>query len=160
LPYLQAGPATGAPETRWFFVKLARVLLTAEDTDGTLGIVELTGTQGEMPPLHAHHREDETFVVLEGELTLFTPAGSRTVAAGEAALAPIGIPHAYRVESEEARWLAVSRPAGFATFVLAASEPAGYDGVPSADRSVDMEALLAVAAEHGIEILAPPGTTP
>jgi hypothetical protein len=50
-----------------------------------------------------------------------------------------------------ARWLAVSRPAGFASFVLAASELAGYDIVPPVDRELDMEALSVIAAEHGAE---------
>ena len=97
----------------WFFVNLARVLVGPEDSDGSLGIVELTGTKGEMPPLHIHHREDETFVVLDGEMSLHTPGGSRVLGAGEAALAPQGVPHVYRVESEQARWLAISTPAGF-----------------------------------------------
>lgn len=144
----------------WFFVNLARVLIAPGDTDGTVGVVELTGTQGELPPLHIHHREDETFVVLEGELTLHLPGASRTVRAGEAAFAPKGVPHVYRVESPQARWLGVSTPAGFASFVLAASDPAEADELPPADRPVDMERLMAVADAHGIEILGPPGTMP
>ena len=68
----------------------------------------------------------------------------------------MGIPHVYRVELDGARWVAVSRPAGFASFVAAASEPAGYDGVPPADRELDMEALSVIAAEHDIELLRSP----
>ena len=94
-------------------LRIARVLVGPEDSDGTLGIVELTGTKGERPPLHIHHRDDETFVVLDGEMSLRTPDGLRTLGAGEAALAPKGVPHVYRVESEQARWLAISTPAGF-----------------------------------------------
>jgi hypothetical protein len=66
----------------------------------------------------------------------------------------------YRVESERARWLAVSTPAGFASFVLAASDPAERDELPSPDRPVDVERLMAAAEAHGIEILGPPGTLP
>jgi uncharacterized protein YjlB len=113
-----------------------------------------------MPPLHIHHREDEVFVVLEGELTLFTPGESRTVRAGDAAFAPKGVAHTYRVESEQARWLGLSTPAGFASFVAATSDPAETDGLPPADRPVDMERLLAAAEAHGIEMLGPPGTLP
>lgn len=153
-----AAPATA--EARWFFVNLARVLVTPDQSEGRQGIVELTGTRGEMPPLHIHHREDETFVVLDGELTLFTPGASRTVRAGEAGFAPIGMPHAYRVESETARWLAVSTPAGFAAFVLAASDPAEQETLPPSGRPVDMDRLVAAAEAHGIEILGPPGTMP
>lgn len=153
-----AAPSTSAP--LWFFVNLARVRVTPEESEGRLGIVELAGTRGEMPPLHIHHREDETFVVLDGELTLHTPGASTTVRAGKVGFAPRGVPHVYRVESETARWLAVSTPGGFASFVLAASDPADADALPPADRPVDMERLMAAAEAHGIEILGPPGTMP
>jgi quercetin dioxygenase-like cupin family protein len=155
---MPAATATGQPP--WFFVNLARVLVTPEQSDGSLGIVELTGTRGEMPPLHIHHREDEAFVVLDGELTVYTPGESVTLRAGDAVFARKGVPHAYRVESERARWVGVSNPAGLASFVLAASDPAEANDLPPADRPVDMERLLAAAEAHGIDIVAPPGTTP
>jgi quercetin dioxygenase-like cupin family protein len=155
---MSTSTATGQP--LWFFVNLARVLVTPEESNESLGIVELTGTRGEMPPLHIHHREDEAFVVLDGELTIYTPGESVTLRAGDAAFAPKGVPHAYRVESERARWLGVSNPAGLASFVLAAYDPAEANDLPPADRPVDMERLVAAAEAHGIEIVAPPGTTP
>jgi quercetin dioxygenase-like cupin family protein len=43
---------------------------------------------------------DETFYVLEGELTLFVAGEQIVLGPGQAALAPRGVPHAYRVESE------------------------------------------------------------
>lgn len=144
-----------AAEPRWFITNLARVLVSNDE----LGIVELTGTQGEMPPLHVH-REHETFVVLEGEISLHTADASLTLTAGEAFVAPKDIPHVYRVESETARWLGVSTPGDFTRFVLEASVPAEYDGLPPADRDVDFGEIVRIAGEHGIEILGPPGTMP
>ena len=156
-------PAVARPHTappRWFYKNLARVLVEPVATEGTLSIVEMIGTQGEMPPLHVHHREDETFVVLDGELSIHLPSGSSALRAGEALVAPREIPHTYRVETERARWLAVSTPAGFASFVEAASDPADYADVPPDERPVDMDRLLAEAEAHGIEIIDPPGTMP
>lgn len=156
-----AKPVTAtAPKSLWFLTNLGRVLLDARGSDGTLDVVELTGSAGEMPPLHIHHREDEYFVVLEGELSLHTPGASRTVAAGEAAFAPRGVPHTYRVESERARWLAVSNPSGFASFVQAVADPAPAEELPPADRPIDLARLEAAAEAHGIELIAPPGTLP
>src|SRR5437870_2816718 len=117
---MSAATQTSTAQPLWFFVNLARTLVPPESTGGTLGVVELTGTRDEMPPLHVHHAEDETFVVIEGELTLFTPGRTERLRAGDVAFAPRSIPHAYRVESERARWLAVSTPGGFASFVAAA----------------------------------------
>lgn len=141
-------------EPRWFLANLARVLVRTDD----LGIVEVTGSRGDMPPLHLHD-EDETFVVLEGELSLHVPGRSLTLREGEGFAAPRDVPHVYRVESETARWLAVSTPGRFTDFVIAASEPAGYDGLPPA-REIDADAVAATAAENGIEIVGPPGTMP
>jgi len=152
--------SNGAAPPLWFFVNLARVRVSPERSGGTLGIVELTGREGELPPLHVHHREDETFVLLEGSLSVHTPDESRTLSPGDAFFAPRGVPHVYRVESERARWLAVSTPAGFASFVQEIAVPADEDDLPPADREVDLAGLVAAAERHGIEILGPPGTMP
>jgi len=37
----------------------------SERSDGLYALVEIRGPEGDMPPLHVHHREDETFYVLE-----------------------------------------------------------------------------------------------
>jgi mannose-6-phosphate isomerase-like protein (cupin superfamily) len=151
---------TTAAAPRWFITNLVRVLVAPGQSGDALGIVDLTGTGGEMPPLHVHHLEDEIFVVLEGTLSLHLPGRSVTLEAGQAFVAPKGVPHVYRVESDRARWLGVSTPGGFASFVLAASVPAEVDDLPPADRELDFAQLVACAEEHGIEILAPPGTMP
>jgi hypothetical protein len=65
----------------WFLHNLAHIRLDAEESAGSLDIVELAGTRGEMPPLHAHHREDECFVVLEGEMALFLPGSASSTPA-------------------------------------------------------------------------------
>jgi mannose-6-phosphate isomerase-like protein (cupin superfamily) len=120
-------------------------------TGGALGLVDMVEVPaGDMPPLHVHHREDEGFYVLEGRLTLYLPDGSVELGPGEFALAPRGVPHAYEVGDEPARWLNTSTPAGFERFVSAVA----------AIGAVDPATLTAVAAEHGIEILGPPGARP
>jgi quercetin dioxygenase-like cupin family protein len=118
---------------------------------GNLGVVDMLEVPpGHMPPLHVHHAEDECFYVLKGEVTLYMPGEERTLGAGDFLLAPRGIPHSYRVGDEPCHMLVVSQPAGFERFVAAVArldEP-------------DPETLSAVAAEHDIEILGPPGTLP
>jgi mannose-6-phosphate isomerase-like protein (cupin superfamily) len=115
------------------------------------GLVEMLEVPaGDMPPLHVHHASDEGFYVMEGELTLYMPGVERTLRAGEFLLAPRGIPHTYRVGDEPCHLLVVSQPAGFERFVASVASL----GVP------DPAALGALAAEHDIEILGPPGTLP
>ena len=147
----------GRAEPLWFTDHLVHVHVDAEASDGRLALVEERGRRGDMPPLHVHHRDDEAFYVIEGQLSLFAAGGQLTLTAGQAALAPREVPHSYRVESEEARWLVITTPAGFESFVRRVAEPAPADELPEAGRPVDPALLAQAAADVGIEILGPPG---
>ncbi|HEY8791605.1 MAG TPA: quercetin 2,3-dioxygenase [Gaiellaceae bacterium] len=124
--------------------------LDGDVTEGRFDLIEAVGPAGDMPPLHVHHSHDEVFYVLEGEMSFHVGAETFTGGPGTTAFAPRGIPHVYRVESDSARWLAMTSPAGFADFVSAVV----------AAGEVDPGTLAAIAAEHDIEILGPPGMLP
>jgi quercetin dioxygenase-like cupin family protein len=90
-----------------------RVLLRSEQGDGHVSVIETTPAPGVAPPLH-HHDFDETFYVMEGELTF--RLRDEIVSAGPGALifAPRGAPHTYANLSDAlARQLIVCTPAGF-----------------------------------------------
>src|SRR5215207_2853461 len=53
----------------WGGVSLATIKATGKETGGRYTLVEVLGAEGEEAPLHVHHREDEAFWILEGELT-------------------------------------------------------------------------------------------
>lgn len=148
------------PEPLWFIDGLARIHVAGEGTDGRLAIVENLARHGDMPPLHVHHREDEVFHMLEGRMTLHLPGETIELEAGSTLLAPKGVPHTYRVETETARWLVVCQPAGFDSFVRAVSQPAPADKLPPAGREHDLGAINAAAEVHGIDLLGPPGALP
>jgi mannose-6-phosphate isomerase-like protein (cupin superfamily) len=144
----------------WFIDNLAIVHVDGETAGGVYSLSEIWGARGDMPPLHVHHRDDETFYVLDGELRLFVGDREVAVPAGSATLAPRGVPHTYRVESDGARWLVVNSPAGFERFLREASDPAPTRELPPRGRSLDPAALAQAAAEQGIELLGPPGALP
>ena len=153
--------AQKARQPLWFIDNLASIHIDGEASAGAYSLVEITSARGSMPPLHVHHGDDETFYVLEGELTLFAGDSEIVVGAGEAALAPREVPHTYRIESARARYLVINSPAGFEQFVHAVGEPAPADQLlPPAGRAVDPTALAQAAAQHGIDILGPPGALP
>jgi quercetin dioxygenase-like cupin family protein len=128
-----------------------RILADAADTGGRYGLVDMIEVPaGHMPPLHVHHSEDEGFLLLEGELSLFLPGREIALRPGEFVLAPRGVPHTYQVGNAAARFLVVSTPAGFEQFVR---DVAALD-------ELTPEALGAAAARRDIEILGPPGTLP
>src|SRR5215475_3077645 len=142
--------------TLWFADTRVRVLVAEETTS----VIESEARSGNMPPLHVHHNDDETFYVLEGELSVISADGEVRLGAGEAAFAPRGVPHCYRVESEVARWIVSTTDGGFASFVEAASVPAEHDGFAPDELMPAPERLGALAAEQGIELLGPPGALP
>jgi mannose-6-phosphate isomerase-like protein (cupin superfamily) len=144
----------------WFIDNLVHLHIDGDASGGTLALADERGRRGDMPPLHVHHRDDEAFYVIDGELSLFVAGEQFVLATGQAALAPRGVPHSYRVESEEAHWLVITTPAGFESFVREVAEPAPGEELPPAGRLHDPAVLAQAAAEVGIEILGPPGALP
>ncbi len=150
------GLRKGEGEARWWLGGLATIKATGKETDGHYTLVEVLEPEGEQP-LHVHHREDEGFWVLEGELTF--EVGEETIKAspGSFLFGPKDVPHRYTVESGPARMLFVLSPAGFEEFIYATSEPARErvlppppEGPPS---EAEMEQLAALARQYGAELL-------
>ena len=156
--------ATGVRPERvqplWFVDNLVRFHIDGDAGGGMLALAEERGRRGTMPPLHVHHRDDEAFYVIDGELSLFVGGEQLSLGSGQAALAPREVPHSYRVESEEAHWLLITTPAGFESFVREVAEPAPGEQLPPAGRPHDPAVLAEAAAKVGIEILGPPGALP
>jgi quercetin dioxygenase-like cupin family protein len=144
----------------WFIDGLVRIHVSGEETDGRYAVLEVLVPEGDMPPLHVHHEEDEVFHVVEGQVTLFLPGQEVALTAGDTFRAPQGVPHTYRVESETARWLVFCAPARFDAFVRAVSEPASSEELPPRGRPIDPERFAAEAIQQGIELLGPPGALP
>jgi quercetin dioxygenase-like cupin family protein len=151
---------------RWFFANLVEVKVSQNTTGGRMSIVELSGPAGDMPPLHLHRVDDEVWYVLKGEISFFVGSDDplRTPA-GAAAFGPKGVPHTYRVESNQpARWLAICTPGEFAAFVAAASRPAERAELPppppEPPSEAEINAVSTLAAEYGVELLGPPGALP
>jgi quercetin dioxygenase-like cupin family protein len=147
-------------EPLWFTDGLVRIHLSGEETGGEFSVLENNVPQGDMPPLHVHHEEDEIFHVLDGEVSFFLPGQEVSLAPGQTFLGPRGVPHTFRVESETARVLVYCVPARFDGFVRAVADHAPTEELPPRGRPIDPEAFAATAAEFGIEILGPPGALP
>ena len=95
----------GQGEARWWFAALAEIKATAADTGGLLTIVEVTEPPGAEAPLHVHHREDEGFWILEGEVTLYVGDETIEASAGDFVWGPRDIPHRYTVGPNGCRML-------------------------------------------------------
>jgi mannose-6-phosphate isomerase-like protein (cupin superfamily) len=144
-------------ETVWFTTTRARILVR----ESTYSLIEEEARQGDMPPLHVHHGHDEVFYVMSGHVSIHLPGSRIDLGSGQAAFAPRGVPHTYRVESEEgARWLVATTSGAFAEFVAEVAVPAEDDGYAPAEVIPARQDLAAAAARAGIDLLGPPGTFP
>jgi quercetin dioxygenase-like cupin family protein len=145
----------GQGEARWWFAGLAEIKATAADTGGLLTIIEVTEPPGAEAPLHVHHREDEGFWILEGEVTLYVGDETIEAGAGDFAWGPRDVPHRYTVGPTGCRMLFICTPAGFEGLVRDMSVPAETRKLPPAsDEEPDMEMVAAVAQKYGCELLA------
>jgi len=138
-------------EKRWFFgggVHSWKV--TAEETQGVLGIFEDTLERGKTTPLHSHPESDEIVYVLDGEILVYNEGNPRTIGKGGVVLTPRGVPHAFVVTSERARILSIVTPGARAeSFYRKASTP-GESG------PVDFGKVGAAAEETGATIILGP----
>jgi quercetin dioxygenase-like cupin family protein len=149
-------PEEGEPV--WFLGALVVVKASSETTDGRVAVFEILAPRGHGSPLHVHRREDEWFYIMEGALTFWVGGERIEAPAGSFVYGPRDIPHTFEVSSYEARFLLVTEPAGFDEFVRAVGQPATSLTIPpAAEPPADMTPLVTAAAEHGIEILGPPG---
>jgi quercetin dioxygenase-like cupin family protein len=138
--------------------ELAIIHTTGEETNGKFCVIELYATKEGSPPWHIHHREDESFYVLDGELTISVGNKTYKAKSGDHLFAPKDIPHTYTVDSPgHARMLIICAPAGFEEAVRAMSSPA-TSLVPPKPESVeiDYEQMTNLAAQYGIEFVEPP----
>jgi quercetin dioxygenase-like cupin family protein len=141
-------------EARWWFGCLAVIKTRAADTAGQMTILEITEAPGAEGPLHVHHREDEGFWILEGDVT-FT-VGDETIEAhaGDYVFGPRDIPHRYTVGEAGCRMLFIFTPGGFEDLLLEMSEPAQERTLPPpSDEEPDWERIASIAQAHGAELL-------
>jgi mannose-6-phosphate isomerase-like protein (cupin superfamily) len=137
----------------WLVTDHVTIKVAGEETDGAYVLAEVVVPPDGGPPPHVHHREDECFTILEGEFEFL--AGDRTVRAGAGAVVfgPRGVPHTFKnVGSAPGRMILVASPAGFERFVADAGVAVAESPRPPAGPP-DVEALTAVAAKYGIELV-------
>ncbi|QSJ20513.1 quercetin 2,3-dioxygenase [Nostoc sp. UHCC 0702] len=127
----------------------------SEDTGGAYSTFEFYIPSGHGSPPHIHHREDETFYILEGELLFQVGDQKIVLSAGSFVHAPKGIPHSFQnVGTTPARTFTTAIPAGLENFF----EEVGYlvkdkdTPVPIALED-QIKKMREVGPKYGVEIL-------
>jgi quercetin dioxygenase-like cupin family protein len=133
------------------------ILLSGEDTQQQYAVMEATVPPGAGPPPHLHHKEDETFLVLSGEITFFLDGKPYPLKQGEFIFAPRGVPHYFKnTGSADAVLLETASPAGVERFFEVAGHPlSARTDRPLPITAEDVARLRKMAPEFGIEIFPP-----
>jgi len=149
----------GEGEHRWFLGTLATIKVPGEATGGRFALIEFLFPRHASPPLHTHP-QDESYVVLEGRLTVQAGAQRFELLPGAAAVVPMGVAHSFRVDSVTARVLVLSTPAGLEDFVRDGSVPATVPTLPPAETPrPSPEELEGIFHAHG-QVNVGPSLTP
>jgi quercetin dioxygenase-like cupin family protein len=120
-----------------------------EQTGGRLTLFENVIAPGDGPPLHAHADEDESWIVLEGELRFRLGDELASAPAESFVFVPRGTPHCFQnVGDGPARIVVLFTPSGMERFFDR------FAALP--DGPVDPGAFASIGAEVGMEVLGPP----
>ena len=122
-----------------------------ETTNGACAVIEHWDMSvGFCSPYHTHHREDECFYVLEGEVAFVCRGEWLKAGPGAFVYGPREIAHGFKTIDAPARMLVMCTPAGFERFVVDQATPiADPPSLP------DMKRMMALAERHEIEIHGP-----
>jgi quercetin dioxygenase-like cupin family protein len=130
------------------------VILDAAITGGQLTVIDTHARRGDASPVHVHSRDDEAFLLLDGEMTVWVGEERHYLRPGGIAYLPRGIPHAVRFDIAS-RALVLSTPAGFQETVF---RTAGWDLTrPRPEGWQPAQDALHQAAElAGVALIGPP----
>lgn len=133
-----------------------RFLITGEQTGGAFFMAELSVPPGCGNPPHIHTREDETFYLQQGTLTVQVGGKTVTASAGDAVCLPKGVVHCFQNNGNvDVKAVVVAVPGGLEKFFEEAFYPAAeYPEIPPT-----MEAfvgrVIAAAPKAGLQFLPP-----
>jgi quercetin dioxygenase-like cupin family protein len=144
----------GEGEAFWMLGGLYEVLVSSEESDGAMTVMQMTCPAGMGPPPHTHPGS-ETVYVLDGQLTYHI--GDESVDGGPGSLfhIPAGTKENFEPVST-CRVLVTYQPGGIDRFFAEAGEPAqGRELPPPSDEAPDLERMAAIASRYGMDIQLP-----
>ena len=122
-----------------------RFLVTTVESGGAFALIEVTAPPRSAVPLHRHSREDETFFVLQGTMSVHWGDSSYILEKGATVFLPRNIPHSYRNPTEEAAlYLVLITPGGFEKCLeefarLPSAQPPSFDTLVGIGRKYGLE---------------------
>ncbi len=128
------------------------VMLGGEQTGETLAVLLTPVPPGAGPPLHVHAKDDELFLVVEGQISYFTDGCWTDVGPGGVVYFPRNTPHSYRNNGTTlARHWIITTPSGFEHFIARFTEEQASLG-----SAMTLARADEIGADYGYTHLGPP----
>ena len=143
------------PQVVWWQGNLFTIKGRSVETGGSLGLADVAFNAGMATPLHVHHREDEAFYILDGQIRFRRGDAEFTSGPGEFVFGPREVPHCFKVLDGGARALILMTPAGLEEMFVEGGVPA-HEGMVAPAMEYDMERVTALAVKYGWDVLGPP----
>lgn len=144
-----SGPMFWGPGDRYTF------LVTGAQSDGAYFVMEALVPPEGGPPPHIHHREQESFYLLEGTLAIQMADTVVQASTGDFVHIPCGMVHSFRnTGTGTARMLLIFSPGGIEQFFEETLEPVADRAAPQPE---NMDAVVAryveAAPRHGLQFV-------
>ena len=103
---------------------LFHFLASGQQTNGLFSLIYIEVHKGNEPPAHIHHREDESYYILEGSIRFWIGEEIIDAKAGDFIHLPKGIPHKFELQSDYVKELMWMTPSGLEKWFWDNSAPA------------------------------------
>lgn len=148
---------TERPEAVWYGDGLFEFHVPSEASEGKVSVFTATMPEGFSPPRHIHTREDEVFLIVEGEVCFDLDGTRLNAGPGTSVYMPRGVPHTFRVHSPVARILGVMTPGRFEELFRNLGTPADEPTLPTPGTNpLNIPVVMAEQIRLGTEVVGPP----
>ena len=136
----------------WYIGHLMSLLVTSRETEGRYAMLRATERRGLEPPPHTHTKEDETFLILEGEVVYTVGNQNFHAKQGDAMFLPKNIQHSFKIQTEKLETLILLTPGGLENYFVEMSKPAEKLELPPLPTGPpDIAKLIATASKYGVQ---------
>lgn len=129
--------------------EMARSRVPAVRASNAFALIDYRCPAGFGPPRHLHRNDDEVLYVISGMLALWTETKCGTAGPGDVVMLPKAVPHAWRsFGADDVHLLVIAAPGDFEPFFELLQ---GRQALSS-----EIEKLVAIADEAGMDVVGPP----
>ncbi|MGA2601415.1 MAG: cupin domain-containing protein [Bryobacteraceae bacterium] len=142
----------------WWLDDLWIILADAKDTGGRLSMMEELLRKDSGPGPHKHTWSDETFYMLDGEITFLIGDAVKIARTGDFLMVPRNTRHAFRVDTKTARFLNGYTPASLEACIVEWAMRATERVLPPKNVSPIITMTPELLSRYGMDML--PGPDP